>query len=166
MDGDAGVMASEVKVAELTVAVVEPLTAPDCAEMVEVPVASAVASPVAEMAITELMELDQVTEEVRSSMEPSLNVPVAKNCKVSPLATEGFTGVTVMVESVACVTIKVPEPVTLLCSALMVVVPWIRLEARPCWFTVATSGLEEVHSAVLVKFCVEPSVNVPVATNC
>jgi hypothetical protein len=36
---------------------------------------------------------------------------------------------------------------------------------RPLALTVATDVLEELHVAELVRFCVLPSVNVPVAVN-
>ena len=38
--------------------------------------------------------------------------------------------------------------------------------ARPAVLTVATVAAEELHVAVLLRFCVVPSVYVPVAVNC
>ena len=38
--------------------------------------------------------------------------------------------------------------------------------ARPAALIVATVTAEEPHVAVLVRFCVVPSLNVPVAVNC
>ena len=48
---------------------------------------------------------------------PSLKVPVAVNCSVSPLAIEGFAGVTLIDASVAAVTVSVIFPVTPLNTA-------------------------------------------------
>jgi hypothetical protein len=67
---------------------------------------------------------------------------------------------------VAAVTVKVNEfEVTALEKAVMVEVPMFTAVARPAVLMVATAGVPEVHVAVLVRFCVEPSVNVPVAVN-
>ena len=38
--------------------------------------------------------------------------------------------------------------------------------ARPAVLMVATVTVEELHVAVLVRLCVVPSLNVPVAVNC
>ena len=46
------------------------------------------------MVATLVLEEDQVTELVRFCVLPSLNVPVAVNCWVSPAAKEGVAGVT------------------------------------------------------------------------
>ena len=68
--------------------------------------------------------------------------------------------------STAGVTVKVnvfevtpPEP------AVIADVPVATAVARPAALIVATVGVAEFHAAVLVRFCVVPSVNVPVAVN-
>ena len=48
----------------------------------------------------------------------------------------------------------------------MVVEPVPAAVARPAALIVATVSAEELHVAVLVRFRVVPSLNVPVAMNC
>jgi hypothetical protein len=48
----------------------------------------------------------------------------------------------------------------------MVVEPVPVAVARPTALIVATVAAEEFHFALLVRFCVVPSLNVPVAVNC
>jgi len=54
--------------------------------------------------------------------------------------------------------------------ACIVVVPKPAVVANPCepdaLLIVATLGADELHAAVLVRFCVLPSLYVPVAVNC
>jgi hypothetical protein len=80
IDGFAGVTAIDCSVAAVTVSTVEPLIAPDVALIVEVPTPAPVASPAALIVAVEVVPDDQVTVEVRFSVVPSLNVPVAVNC--------------------------------------------------------------------------------------
>ena len=69
--GFAGVTAIDWSTAALTVSTVEPLIAPSVALMLEVPVATAVASPAAVMVATEVVAEAQVTWLVRSWVELS-----------------------------------------------------------------------------------------------
>jgi len=55
--------------------------------------------------------------------------------------------------------------VTPLWVALMFAEPTLFAVARPLALTVATEVLEEFHVAEFVRFCVLPSVKVPVAVN-
>jgi hypothetical protein len=48
----------------------------------------------------------------------------------------------------------------------MVVDPMLTPLASPAVLIVATPAAEELHVAVLLKFCVLPSLYVPVAVNC
>ena len=48
----------------------------------------------------------------------------------------------------------------------MVVEPVPVAVARPAALIAATLTAKELHVAVLVRFCVVPSLNVPVAVNC
>jgi hypothetical protein len=48
------------------------------------------------MLATVVLELDHVTEVVMSLLLPSLYVPVATNCCVSPTGTDAVAGVTVI----------------------------------------------------------------------
>jgi hypothetical protein len=82
------------------------------------------------------------------------------------LAIDGFAGVTDMDTTVAGVTVSVVLPLMLPELAWMVVEPVPAAVARPAVLTVATVTAEELHVAVLVRFCVVPSLKVPVAVNC
>ncbi len=62
--------------------------------MVDVPVASPVATPAVVIVATEVVADAQVTWLVRSWVELSEKVPVAVKCSVSPLGTLGLAGVT------------------------------------------------------------------------
>ena len=83
-----------------------------------------------------------------------------------PLATEGFAGVTATETSVAAVTVRLVLPEMEPEVARMVVDPVPTAVARPAVLIVATVPAEELHVAVLVRFCVVPSLKVPVAVNC
>jgi hypothetical protein len=52
-----------------------------------------------------------------------------------------------------------------LCDALTLVAPIPVAVARPLVLMLAAAVFEEVHVAELVRFCVVPSVKVPVAVN-
>ena len=71
IDGRAGVTASETRLAPVTVSVVLPLTAPSAAEMTEVPAATAVARPAAEIVAVAVVADAHVTVVVRSLVVPS-----------------------------------------------------------------------------------------------
>jgi hypothetical protein len=70
--------------------------APEIASIVALPTPTPVASPLVVMVATPIFIEAQVTEPVTSCDDPSLNVPVAVNCVVSPLAMFKFEAVTVM----------------------------------------------------------------------
>ena len=55
--------------------------------------------------------------------------------------------------------------VTPLCAAVMLLEPIASPVARPVALTLAEASVELAHVAVFVKFCVVPSLNVPVAVN-
>jgi len=166
IEGLAGVTAMDTSVATVTVSVVEPVTLPEVAWMVALPVPAAVASPAVLLLATVVLSEVQVTELVRFCVLVSLNVPVAVNCCVVPLGIEGLTGVTAMDTSVATVTVSVVEPVTLPEVAWMVALPVPAAEASPAVLLLATVALSEVQVTELVRFCVLVSLNVPVAVNC
>ena len=83
-----------------------------------------------------------------------------------PLAIDGFTGVTATDTSVAAVTVRVALPEIEPVVARMVVDPVLTAVAKPAVLIAATVPAEELHVAVLLRFCVVPSLNVPVAVNC
>src|SRR5947209_7279354 len=76
----------------------------------------------------------------------------------------GF-GVTAMELSVAAVTVKVADPLIVPEVAVIVDDPAAIAVASPA-LTVATAVDEDVHVAVLVRFCLLPLLYVPVAVNC
>jgi hypothetical protein len=166
IEGFAGVTAIDCNVAAVTVSRVEPLMDDDVAVMVEVPTPAPLARPaVLIVAIAVVPEL-HVTVPVRFCVVPSLNVPVAVNCCVAPLVIDGFAGVTAIDCSVAAVTVSTVEPLIAPDVALIVEVPTPAPVARPAVVIVAVEVVPELHVTVLVKFCVLPSLNVPVAVNC
>src|SRR6202030_3411595 len=165
-DGFAGVTAMDTSVAAVTVSVVLPVMPLEAAWMVVVPVPPAVPKPAALIVATVTAEELHVAVLVRFCVVPSLKVPVAVNCCVPPFGTDGFAGVTAMDTSVAAVTVSVVLPVMPLEAAWMVVVPVPPAGAKPAALIVATVTDEELHAAVLVRFCVVPSLKVPVAVNC
>ena len=68
--------------------------------------------------------------------------------------------------SVAAVTVtEITFEVTPLCAALILAEPAATAVARPAPVIVAAAGFDEFHVAEFVRFCVVPSVNVPVALN-
>ena len=77
---------------------------------------------------------------------------MAVNCSVSPLATDGFTGVTAIEVSAAAVTVRV-SPVTRHSSsaAVMVDEPVASVEARPLVEMVATAGFADAQVTWLVR---------------
>jgi hypothetical protein len=165
-DGFAGVTAIVCKTAGVTVNVVDPLIDPEVALIVVDPVATVLAKPALLMVATAVAEDVHVAVLVRFCWLPSVNVPVAVNCCVNPLATDGFAGVTAIVCKTAGVTVSAVEPLIDPDVALIVVDPVATVLAKPALLMVATAVAEDVHVAVLVRFCWLPSVNVPVAVNC
>ena len=166
IDGFAGATERDTSVAGVTVRVVLPLMLPELAWMVVVPVPTAVARPATLIVATVTAEELHVAVLLRFCVVPSLKVPVAVNCCVPPFGTEGFAGVTAIDTSVAAVTVSVVLPEMLPEVARMVVDPVPRAVAKPAVLIVATVPAEELHVEVLVRFCVVPSLNVPVAVNC
>lgn len=68
--------------------------------------------------------------------------------------------------SVAAVTVTVIAlEVTPLCVAVMLLEPVPAPVASPAVLIVTAAVVDEVHVAEFVRFCVVPSVNVPVAVN-
>jgi hypothetical protein len=166
IDGFAGVTAIDTSVAAVTVSVVLPETVPEVAWMVVDPVPTALASPAVLIVATPAAEELHVAVLVRFCVLASVYVPVAVNCCVLPLAIDGFAGVTAIDTNVAAVTVNVVLPETVPEVAWMVVDPVPAALARPAALIVATVAAEELHVAVLVRFCVLASVYVPVAVNC
>jgi hypothetical protein len=85
---------------------------------------------------------------------------------VAPLVIEGFAGVTAIDCSVAAVTVSKVEPLIDDDVAVIVELPTPAPVARPTALIVAMVVVPEVQVTVDVRFCVEPSLKVPVAVNC
>jgi hypothetical protein len=166
IDGFAGVTAIDCNVAAVTVRVVEPLIAPDVALIVEFPTPAPVARPAALIVAVVVVPELHVTVLVRFCVVPSLNVPVAVNCCVAPLAIDGFAGVTAIDCSVTAVTVRTVEPLIAPDVAVIVEVPTPAALARPAALIVAVAVVPEDQVTLEVRFCVEPSLKVPVAVNC
>jgi hypothetical protein len=85
---------------------------------------------------------------------------------VAPSGAFAVGGFTAIDNSCAGVIVNRVEPLMLFDVALMVAVPTATLCASPLLLIVADDNVPELQVAVEVKFCVLPSVKVPVATNC
>src|SRR5262249_33515383 len=137
--GDTGVIARDVSVAFVTVRLVDPEIEPDVAVIVAVPAARPLARPVVVMLAMLPATALHVTELVRFCVEPSLKVPVAVNCSVTPIGTEGLGGGTAMEESAPAMTVSVVEPLMPPGDvAVMLEVPVALVVASPPGTIVAT----------------------------
>ena len=166
IDGFAGVTAIDCNVAAVTVSTVEPLIDDDIAVIAEVPTPAPVASPATLIVAVVVVPELQVTVLVRFCVVPSLKVPVAVNCCVAPLVIDGFAGVTAIDCNVAAVTVSTVEPLIDEDVAAIVEVPTPAPVARPAALIVAMLVVPEDQVTLDVRFCVLPSLNVPVAVNC
>jgi hypothetical protein len=157
-----GLIAIDTSAAGFTTSVAVPLTVPELIPIVVVPVPAVLTCPivpavsliVATVAIVEL----QCPLCVRSCVVPSVNVPVAVNCCVVPIAIVAVGGLIAIDTSTAAVTVSTVDPLTVPDVALTVAVPVPTLCPCPALLMVAVAGVSEDHVAVLVRFCVLPSV--------
>ena len=131
------------------------------------PTPCAVANPDAFTVKTLLLEEAHATELLIFWVLPSLKAPVAVNGSVVPLAIEALFALMVIDCSAAAVTVSVIEfDVMPFCVALIALLPAATPVANPAALTVATDAFDEFHVTELLRFCVLPSLNVPVAVNC
>src|SRR5256885_6546003 len=107
---DCGVIAIETSDAAVMVRTVEPVTDPEDALMVAVPVAMLIARPVLLTVASEVAFELHVAVEVRFCELPSVNVPMAVNCCVVPSEIDGLAGVTAIETNAAAVTVNVVLP--------------------------------------------------------
>ena|SRR5689334_22227333 len=134
--------------------------------MLLAPMAMPVAVPVAPILTIAEFELVQVAVLVRFCVLPSLNVPVAVNCTLVPLAIDELLALIVIDCRVAPVTVSAMGFEGMpLSVAVMLVVPAPRPLARPLALIVATEVFEEIHVTEFVTLVVEPSLSVPMAVN-
>jgi hypothetical protein len=126
--------------------------------MVLVPAATAVASPVIELivAVAAVPEL-QVTELETSAVVLSVKMPVAVNCRVKPFNTDGLAGVTAIDRTSGALTVSVVALLIAPDEALIVVVPSASVVTSPPAAIVALLVSLEAQVAVVVRFCVVPS---------
>src|SRR3954471_10810506 len=164
-----GLMPIETRAAGFTVKVAEAVMDPELIPIVVVPADSVVTTPCVPTALLMVATMEAVelqwADWVRSCIVPSVYVPAAVNCCGTPTGTLADCGVIAMETSCAAVTVSEAEPVVEPEEAPMFAEPSAMLVAEP-FFTVATESLSENQVAELVRSCVLPSVNVPVAANC
>lgn len=110
IDWLAGETVIETSVAELTAKVTEPSVPPRLAVIVLLPALAPVAKPAGEIPATLAFDEPQMAIPVKFCVLPSVNVPVAVNCSVVPVAICGFAGETAIEASVAAVTVSVVLP--------------------------------------------------------
>jgi hypothetical protein len=162
---ESGKTSIETSVAGVTASAADPVTDPELAEMVALPVDMPVAKPDPATVATAVADELQLTEFVRSRELPSLNTPLAVNCWVVPAAIDVEPGRTLIETSVAGVTLKLVDPKTAPDIAVILVLPPPTLEAIPELLIVATALTVELQ-VTPVRTWVLPSLNVPVAVNC
>jgi hypothetical protein len=161
VDAD-GLIAIETSAAAVTVTPVEPVTLPELAVIVAVPIPTLLASPVLSIVAVDTVSDDQFTTLLRSCVLPSLKLPMALICCFVPSASEGVAGVTTSDTSTAEVTFSVVDPLTVPTLAVMLAVPSPTLLAFPAvaaaLLIVATAAVPELHCTVVVMSCMLPSV--------
>lgn len=133
-----------------------PPTEPEVAMIVVVPSAAVDASPPGPIVADVVLEV-HVAVGVRFCCVPSVKFPVAVNCTDKPSGTEVLAGVTVIEVSAAALTVRTVDPLMDPEVAVMVVVPWEALEAKPVLLMGATVAAEEVQVAVAVRSAFVPS---------
>jgi hypothetical protein len=156
-----GVIAIEERFAAFTVNGALLLTDPNVAEMLVVPILSAVAKPLTVMEAMLVMDDFQVTTPVTSCVLPSEKVPVAVNCCAMPSGMLALRGATTIDVMTAEVTVRVVDPEIVPEVADIVVLPAATDFANPCVgmlvLIVAVAGFEELQVTVPVRFWVLPS---------
>jgi hypothetical protein len=123
MNSVAGVMFKPTTAAGITVRFAVPVTDPEVALMLVVPIAQPVAIPPAAIIATYGSDKLHVTDAVRFFLLPSLYVPVAAKGNDSPAGIIPFAGLTAMETSAGGPTVTVVEPHTEPAHALTVAVP-------------------------------------------
>jgi hypothetical protein len=121
------------------------------AVIVDVPIVSAEARPSrleALLMVATVGALLVQVASVRTCVDLSLNVPVATNCCVVPLAMIGAAGVTVIAVNAALVTVNGVLPLTAPKVAVTVTAPTATAVALPVVLTVATPVFEELQLTV------------------
>jgi hypothetical protein len=152
----AGEIASEARVAFVTVTEAVPLIPAELAVMVAVPAIAAVASP-KEFTDTIFCAEDDHVNGVSICVLPSSKLPVAVNCSAVPTAIVEVAGLTEMDCRWAATTVRVEESVKPPTVAVMLVVPALRVVATPVLSTLATAVVEELQTTPLLRSALVPS---------
>jgi hypothetical protein len=164
----------EVRIAGMTMAVVDPDTPACIAVIVAFPTTVPVISPwlPAALLTTAIAGADevQVTEVVKFAALPSEKFPIAVSCKLVPLAKEKLGGVMSIEVRIGGVVVTPVDPETPPRVAVMVAFPTPVPVTSPrlptALLTAASDGSEEVQVTRAVRFWVVPSEKSPVAISC
>lgn len=133
-----GFIAIETSLTLETVSVVDRVTEPQSASIVVAPVATLLVSPVAVMVATDGLDDFHRTCCVMSSVELSLNVPVAVNCLLAPTGMLEFNGAMARETRVAGVTVTEDVPLIEPDMAVTVDVPAATATPNPLALMVRT----------------------------
>lgn len=166
MVGANGVTAIDASVAAVTLRLAEPVIEPEVATTLAVPLACPVTMPEALTFTTPAGDTLQTTAFVKSCVLPSVNVPIADNCSLAPVAMDELAGITASETRAADVTARLAEPLNPPKVAVMLVVPTATLLATPAEVMVATDVADDVQLTELVRSRLLPSLYLPVAVNC
>src|SRR5258708_27443810 len=139
---------------------------PLVALIVLVPFFSVVASPAALIVAVATVPDAHTTLAVRFCVVPSLNVPVADRNTTRLNSTHQITSYAAFCFKKTAVTVSNVDPAMLPLVALIVLVPFFSVLASPAALIVAVATIPDPHTTLAVRFCVVPSLNVPVAVNC
>jgi len=153
----AGVTVIDTRFAPVTVRDAVPVTEPDAAVIVVVPVPRLVANPLASIEATPPEEDDQLTDG-NNCVLPSSKFPTALNCSVVPNAIEGFAGLTEIEIRCAATTVSTLLSLNDPTVAVIVVEPAARVAASPFPSTVATDVEDELQVTPLFRSELVPSV--------
>lgn len=156
-------------VAAVTLSAIELEVIPfSVAEMLLEPTAAPAARPLGLIVTAAVLDELHTAERVRFWVLPSLKVPVAVNWSLVPLAIVPLAAFTVIDWRVAAAAVTMSVMVLEVipfCVADMLLDPMATPFARPPLLTVAAAVLDELQVADPVRFCVLPSLNVPMAVN-
>jgi hypothetical protein len=140
----AGVTAIDTRLAPVTVSEVAPLTPPESAVIVVVPMPALLAKP-AELTAATAPALEVHVTDGKSCVLPSSKLPVALNCTPVPNAIKGSDGLIVMEIKWAGTTVRTVVSVTEPTLPVIVVEPAASVAASPVPSTLATDGSEELQ---------------------
>jgi len=153
----AGVTVIETRVAPVTVRDAVPVTEPDAAVIVVVPVPKLLANPLTSTDATAPDEDDQLTDD-NNCVLPSSKFPTALNCSVVPNAIEELAELTEIEIRCAGTTVRTLLSLKDPTVALIVVEPTATVVASPFPSTVTTDGEDELQATPLFRSELVPSV--------